>query len=133
MGSPALHTLQDPILLLPWVCFRAAAFQTQNQITPDIQEVEMQGYWEALETGSAHKWAVRWESMATSDLLVASATAVLTAGAELASNPWRQAKVNATAAGHALADAVRGGALAAHPADVTLVRVTPDPHSGNAV
>ena len=30
MGSPTLRTLQDPILLLPWLCFRVAAFQTPN-------------------------------------------------------------------------------------------------------
>jgi hypothetical protein len=30
MGSPTLHTLQDPILLLPWLCleFEVAALQT---------------------------------------------------------------------------------------------------------
>jgi hypothetical protein len=28
MVSPTVQTLQDPILLLPWVCFRVAAFQT---------------------------------------------------------------------------------------------------------
>ena len=26
MGSPTLQTLQDPILLLPWVCFRGGGF-----------------------------------------------------------------------------------------------------------
>jgi hypothetical protein len=30
MGSPTLQTLQAPILLTPWVCFRVAAFQTLN-------------------------------------------------------------------------------------------------------
>jgi hypothetical protein len=28
-GSPTLQTLQDPILLLPWVCFRGGGFPTQ--------------------------------------------------------------------------------------------------------
>ena len=36
MGSPTLQTLQDPILMLPWVCFRGA-FQTQNRDTGPLQ------------------------------------------------------------------------------------------------
>lgn len=56
------------------------------------QEVDFCRYWDALDTGAAVKWAVRWESKAAMDVLVASAATVLTAGAELADNPWRQVR-----------------------------------------
>jgi hypothetical protein len=36
MGSPTLQTLQDPILLLPWVCFRGGGFP--NPDTPSNME-----------------------------------------------------------------------------------------------
>jgi len=56
------------------------------------QEVDFCRYWDALDTGGGVKWAVRWESKAASDVLVASAATILTAGAELAENPWRQVR-----------------------------------------
>jgi hypothetical protein len=32
MGSPTMQALQDPILLLPWVCFRGGGFS--NPLSP---------------------------------------------------------------------------------------------------
>jgi hypothetical protein len=34
MGSPTLQTLQDPILLLSWVCYLVAAYQQASG--PDV-------------------------------------------------------------------------------------------------
>jgi hypothetical protein len=33
MGSHTMQTLQDPILLLPWVCFRVAALSGLTALT----------------------------------------------------------------------------------------------------
>jgi hypothetical protein len=32
IGSPTLQTLQDPVLLLPWACFRGGGVATQNHV-----------------------------------------------------------------------------------------------------
>ena len=34
MGSPALQTHQDPILLLPWLCFRCDGFPNPSRVSP---------------------------------------------------------------------------------------------------
>ena len=34
MGSPALQTLQEPILRTPWVCFRAGGFPNPLGVSP---------------------------------------------------------------------------------------------------
>jgi hypothetical protein len=41
MGSPTLQTLQDPILLLPWVCFRRA-LQTLVSVSSSVPGAEQQ-------------------------------------------------------------------------------------------
>jgi hypothetical protein len=33
MGSPTMQTLQDPILLLPWLCFRGGGFPNPREPT----------------------------------------------------------------------------------------------------
>jgi hypothetical protein len=43
MGSPTLQILQDQILLVHWVCFRAGGFQTQNWAKAKLQLAALLG------------------------------------------------------------------------------------------
>jgi hypothetical protein len=36
MGLPTLQTLQDPILLLPWLCFRGGGFRNPTSTPSDV-------------------------------------------------------------------------------------------------